>query len=94
MIFLLLRRNEWLESGDVVAEPGAEGFVHCCDERQVGGVRQRYFAPGDDVVVLAVDPTLLDAETRYEAGSGGEPERFPHVYGAITRSSVSGVQEA
>ena len=36
-------------------------------------------------------PTLLSAGTRYEAGSCGEVERFPHVYGPIEASDVISV---
>lgn len=94
MIYLLLPLPQWEESADPVATPGDEGFVHCCDERQVAYVRRRYFAQDEKVMILAIDPTQLDAEARYEPGAGGEPERFPHVYGTITRSSVMEAREA
>jgi uncharacterized protein (DUF952 family) len=89
MIFLLMSEKQWLAASDVVALPGDEGFVHCCDQRQIGDVRRRYFPLDEDVVALALDPTLLGAETRYEPGAGGEGERFPHVYGSIRRSEVA-----
>lgn len=87
-------RRDW-ESGtaDPVAEPGKEErFVHCCDERQIADVRRSYFPVGEEVVAVAFDPTLLPAETRYEPGTGGEPERFPHVYGALQREFVAFVR--
>jgi uncharacterized protein (DUF952 family) len=90
VIFYLLPREDW-ENGrlDPVAVPGEEeGFVHCCDERQVIYVRRHFFPAGQDVVALAFDPTRLPAETRYEPGTGGEPERFPHVYGTLPRDLV------
>lgn len=92
MIFHLLDEAAWRASGDSVAEPGPEGFVHCCDERQLGDVRHRYFPTDAGVVALTLDPTLLSAETRYEPGSAGEPERFPHVYGPIARSDIIDVR--
>jgi uncharacterized protein (DUF952 family) len=91
VIFYLMLRRDW-ESGtaDPVAEPRKEeGFVHCCEERQILDVRRRYFPVNEDVVAVAFDPTLLPAETRYEPGTGGEPERFPHVYGALQREFVA-----
>jgi uncharacterized protein (DUF952 family) len=85
-----MARRDWESaSADEVAPLGAEGFVHCCDERQIGYVRRRYFPADEQVVALALDPTRLPAETRYEPGSGGEPERFPHVYGPLQREFVA-----
>jgi uncharacterized protein (DUF952 family) len=90
VIYYLMLQRDW-ESGstDRVAEPSAgESFVHCCDEHQIADVRRRYFPPNEGVVSLAFDPTRLLAETRYEPGSDGEPERFPHVYGPLYRKLV------
>jgi uncharacterized protein (DUF952 family) len=94
VIFHLLARGDWqaATAGPAVAMPGEEGFVHCCDEGQIAGVRQRWFAPDAEIVAVAFDPTRLSAETRYEPGVGGEPERFPHVYGALPRDLVAFVR--
>ena len=82
-------KSEWDSlDGDIVATPGEDGFVHCCDQGQIEQVRRDYFPADQDVVAVALDPTQLTAETRYEAGSGGEPQRFPQVYGAVKRASV------
>jgi len=87
LIFYLSVRSAWeVATADVLAAPGAEGFVHCCDESQIGYVRRRFFPADADVVAIAFDPTQLPAETRYEPGSEGEPERFPHVYGELPRT--------
>jgi uncharacterized protein (DUF952 family) len=90
MIFFLMDAEEWdaRRHESLVATPGPEGFVHCCDRNQVSFVRESYFPTGSTVAALIIDPTRLDSETRYESGSGGEPERFPHVYGAIRRTDV------
>jgi uncharacterized protein (DUF952 family) len=95
MIYHLVERQTWVEHSaeSYVAVPGPEGFVHCCDNRQVQTVRTSFFPPGAQVVALALDPTRLDAETRYEPGAGGENERFPHVFGPIARSAVQRVIE-
>ena len=94
MIYYLLVRQAWEEGRDTdpVAEVGDEGFVHCCDERQIEAVRRIYFASNQDVLALEFDPTQLDVETRYEPGSGGEAERFPHAYGALRREAVKSVR--
>lgn len=95
VIYHLLDVEEWgrRQLAVVAAEPGPEGFVHCCDDRQLVLVRPAYFPAHVFVVALRLDPTLLDAETRYEAGAGGEPERFAHVYGSIRVTDVLGVVE-
>ena len=93
MIYCLMDAEEW-ESNQhesIVAVPGLEGFVHCCDRKQMAVVRRNYFPSGSNVVALGIDPTALDSETRYELGSGGEPERFPHVYGPLHRADVTEV---
>lgn len=84
-------RRDWERaSAGSVAEPGqGEKFVHCCDEGQIGDVRRRYFPADEPVVALAFDPTQLAVETRYEPGTGGEPERFPHVYGPLQRELIA-----
>jgi uncharacterized protein (DUF952 family) len=92
IFYLMLRRDLESAGAGQVAAPADERFVHCCDERQIAYVRRRYFPADEEVVALAFDPTRLPAETRYELGSGGEPERFPHVYGPLQRESVTSVR--
>ena len=94
MIFHLLTRQDWHPDAEdaPVAMPGEDGYVHCCDEGQIAGVRQRYFALDAEIVAVAFDPTRLPVETRYERGAGGEPGRFPHVYGALPRDQVAFVR--
>ena len=93
MIYHLLLAREWdsRQGSATAAIPEPDGFLHCCDERQLAPVREAYFPSESKVVALGVDPTLLSAETRYESGSGGEVERFPHVYGPIQASDVISV---
>ena len=93
MIYHLLLAREWesRQGSATAAIPGGDEFLHCCDERQLAPVREAYFPSGSKVVALGVDPTLLSGETRYEFGSGGEVERFPHVYGPIQASDVISV---
>jgi uncharacterized protein (DUF952 family) len=89
IFYLMLRSDSDSGSEDQVAAPGDEGFVHCCEERQISDVRRRYFPADEEVVAFAFDPTRLPVETRYEPGAGGEDERFPHVYGALQREFVA-----
>ena len=50
-------------TGASVIEPGPEGLIHCCDERQIHEVRKGYFPPDARVVAIVVDPTRLSSET-------------------------------
>jgi uncharacterized protein (DUF952 family) len=90
MIFCLMAAADWdsRRPDSLVAIPGPEGFVHCCDQQQIPLVRESYFPTGSTVVALSIDPTALASETRYEPGSGDELERFPHVYGSIRPTDV------
>jgi uncharacterized protein (DUF952 family) len=95
MIYHLLLAEEWESRQGLatVATPGPGEFLHCCDERQLAAVREAYFPSESKVVALGVDPSLLSPETRYEHGSGGELERFPHVYGPIQASDIISVHD-
>jgi uncharacterized protein (DUF952 family) len=96
VIFYIVEAAEWaLKRGDHdVAMPGLDGLVHCCDEGQLAAVAANYFPVGASLVALAVDPTKLESETRYEPGAGGEAERFPHVFGPISAKDVVAVSPA
>jgi uncharacterized protein (DUF952 family) len=66
----------------------AEGFVHCSTPDQVAGTARLLFAGHDDLLLLVVDPRLLDgAEVLHEDLYGvGQP--FPHVYGPVPRQAI------
>jgi uncharacterized protein (DUF952 family) len=95
MIYYPIAREQWDQVkrlDRIVALPGeGEDFVHCSGERQARYVRTTYFPADQDIVALTIDPTRLSSESRYELGSEGESERFPHVYGPIYVSEVSEV---
>ncbi len=66
------------------------GFIHCSQPHQVAPVAQRFYVGVDDLVLLTIDPALLDAELRYEPGTGTD-ELFPHLYGPLNTSAVIAV---
>ncbi|MFG1669527.1 DUF952 domain-containing protein [Streptomyces sp. Y7] len=71
-----------------------EGFIHCSTRAQLPSVAAflygSYDGP-DELVVLVVDPALLDAPLKYEAPKPGG-EEFPHVYGPIPVAAVVDVE--
>jgi len=79
-----------------------DGFVHCAAGRDVVlAVADDYYAQTDGpVLLLRIDPTRLAARLVFEApvpiAGGGRSHllpgtRFPHVYGPIVLSAVTGV---
>ncbi len=65
-----------------------EGYIHCSTRAQVEETANFYFADRDDILVIFIDTSRLEAELVYEeATRGGE---YPHIYGAINISSVVG----
>ena len=66
-----------------------EGFVHCSYRRQLEGVANRFYADVSELVILHIDPELLDAEVRLEPPADGVDELFPHVYGPIPTAAVT-----
>lgn len=65
-----------------------EGFIHCSYPSQLEGVANRFYSDLSEVVILRIDPDLLDAEVRVEPAAEGVDELFPHVYGPVPTSAV------
>jgi len=73
------------------AASGAAGqFIHLSTPDQVHQPANRLFRGRDDLVLLHVDPALLDAPVRWEPGVATDPESmlFPHLYGALPVRAV------
>jgi uncharacterized protein (DUF952 family) len=70
-----------------------EGFVHLSAPEQVHLPANRLFAGRGDMVVLRLDPDLLGAPVRWEAGVASDPEAmtFPHLYGPLPLTAVTSV---
>ncbi|GLX51703.1 hypothetical protein Shyhy01_46530 [Streptomyces hygroscopicus subsp. hygroscopicus] len=70
------------------------GFIHCSTREQLPRVAAflygEYDGP-DELVVLVVDPALLDVPLRYEAAEPGG-EEFPHLYGPLKVAAVVDVE--
>lgn len=68
-----------------------EGYIHASFARQVHGVLARFYSGvTEPLLLLAIDPARLGCEVRVEeAVPGGE--LFPHIYGPIPVTAVTGV---
>ena len=77
-----------VQSGEYVPEAYArEGFIHCSYSHQLSGVAERFFRGQTNLVVLEIDPQLLNCRVVDENLVGGT-ELFPHVYGKLKMSAV------
>jgi glutathione S-transferase len=65
-----------------------EGFIHCSYPGQLEAVANRWFADVAELVLLHIEPELLEAEVRVEPGSENGDELFPHIYGPIPTTAV------
>ena len=72
----------------MVAPPSLaeEGFVHCSTGAQVAGTIERHYGGHDELVLLRLDPTAVEADLRWEESRPGEV--YPHVYRALRLSDV------
>jgi uncharacterized protein (DUF952 family) len=69
-----------------------EGFLHASFAHQWEGVRERYYLDvTEPLVLLEVDPDLLDVPLVVETPEGGD-EAFPHLYGPLDVGAVVAVR--
>jgi uncharacterized protein (DUF952 family) len=104
VILHLLPEREWREARrrpEYVPDAFAtDGFVHCSpDDGVTLAVANAYYAGvAEPLVVMALDDGGLSSEVRWEDPSPGPPPgvaagtRFPHVYGPLDLSAVTGVR--
>lgn len=67
------------------------GFVHLSTPEQVHLPANRLFAGRTDLVLLYLNPDLLDSPVRWEPGVPGDPAAmlFPHLYGPLPARAVT-----
>lgn len=64
-----------------------DGFVHCSELDQVLEVANTFYSGRRDLVLLEIDPHLVNFLIKYESAVGSD-ERFPHLYGPLMIDSV------
>lgn len=67
-----------------------EGYIHCSTPWQVVRIANTNFAARDDLVLLVIDPSRVEARLVFE-NCEGRFEPFPHVYGGIPVEAVVAV---
>ena len=85
------------QPGEPIVAPSldTEGFVHCSDFGTVHLPANRLYAGRTDLVLLEIDPALVDVPVRWEQGAPPDPNGawFPHVYGPIPAAAVVAVHD-
>ncbi|HEV8296793.1 MAG TPA: DUF952 domain-containing protein [Acidimicrobiales bacterium] len=85
---------EWDAAGPRYAPTGfaTEGFIHCSYASQVAATAARHYAGRTDVVLLEIDPGVLDSPVVAQI-SPATGESFPHIHGQIPRGAVVAVHD-
>jgi uncharacterized protein (DUF952 family) len=105
LIFHIVEEKEYLRliGSDAYFPAGFSecGFVHCALEGSVVSIADDYYSSVEErLLLLMIDPSKLQSETRYEAAVPGQGAGtrhlstspvFPHIYGPINFAAVEGV---
>ena len=96
-LFHIIGSDDWAEAAatGVYSPPSitTEGFIHLSARHQILRPANLLYRGRDDLLLLRIDATALDAELVWEPGSHGEAEDFPHLYGALNLDAVVGTIE-
>lgn len=63
-----------------------DGYIHLSCGSQVAATLDRHFGGVEDLMLVAVDLSLLGDSLRWEPARGGE--LFPHIYGPLPVAAV------
>ena len=91
IIYKICERTGWDEAQRSGVFRGAEvdardGFIHFSTGAQVRDTAAKHFTGGTDLVVIAVDATVLGDALKWEVSRGGA--LFPHLYAALPLNAV------
>ena len=89
LIFKICPRAEWEKVGATYegsAHDKRDGFIHFSTASQLLGTLQKHYAGQHDLLLIAVDETVLGPALKYEASRDGD--LFPHLYAALPFSAV------
>lgn len=94
IIYKIVPEHLWLEAHSSGAFSGAgidvvDGFIHFSTRAQVEETAARHFAGVADLLLVAVDASLLGDLLKWERSRGGD--LFPHLYGPLPLDLVSRV---
>lgn len=88
----VVSRSDWAaqEANSHYVHPSLEkeGFIHNCEAEQVQGVLERFFTGTDDLLLLWINPELLEAKFLFEPARDVQ-DYFPHIFGPINKSAIT-----
>jgi uncharacterized protein (DUF952 family) len=98
MILHICGRADWPPPGDEDYRGDtleSDGFIHCSDFGTAHLPAGRLFAGRTDLILLVIDPGLLEVPVRWEepVPPGDNLPWFPHVYGPIPQRAVVAVHD-
>jgi uncharacterized protein (DUF952 family) len=67
----------------------SEGFIHCSYRNQLVETARVHYKDRSDLVLLCINPALLQSELKVEASRSGA--QFPHLYGPLNLNAVEQV---
>ena len=95
LIYHVTTKQEWdsaMQKGYyTVPTLESEGFIHCCEDKQLNGVLERYYAGKKSLIKLVIDSKKLIPGLKYELAPSVN-KHFPHVYGPINLDAVLHVE--
>ena len=96
LIYKILPRSLWNEAQkkgrfEGAAVDIADGYIHFSTSGQVRETAAKHFAGQADLLLLACEAGSFGDKLKWEVSRGGD--LFPHLYGALDVSAVSGVKE-
>jgi uncharacterized protein (DUF952 family) len=91
LIYKICTRTQWREAERAGVFRGApvdfeDGYIHFSGPDQVVETATKYFARSTDLLLIAVDGSVLGKELRWEGARGGA--LFPHLYGVLPLAAV------
>ena len=91
IIYHMCRREEWqaAEAAGIYrgsSQDTADGFIHFSTAAQLAASAAKHRAGQRDLVLIAVDPMMLEHSLRWEAARDGV--LFPHLYGPLPIKAV------
>ena len=95
MVYHMCRADAWEEAVKAGVYRGspqdlADGFIHFSTAEQVAESARRHRAGERDLVLVAVEDTMLGARLRWEPARSGD--LFPHLYGPLDPSEAASVR--
>jgi len=92
MLVRLCGSEEWSRARDrgEIHPESPDRFVHLSTLEQVHLPANRLYHGRSDLLLLHIDPAVLDAPVRWEPGVPTDPESmlFPHLYGPLPVHAV------